>query len=345
MKAAFLLVLLLLAGMQFACSPRYYSGPVTNHFDGTRFFNPGKPMNKGLSDFLKWQFSRDRQPWPPYKELAFTDKPPLRVDGNLLRLSHVGHVSVLLQTQGLNILVDPVWSDRASPFSWAGPRRVHPPGIRFEDLPAVDLILISHNHYDHLDLATVAKLWQRDRPRIIVPLGNDTIIRSKIPDALIEAYDWGGHVAAGPEVSVHLEPMHHWSARGIFDRNRALWAAFVIATPGGNIYFVGDSGYGGGRNFRKAKEKYSQFRLAILPIGSYDPQWFMGYQHMNPEEGVLAFNDLGQPFTLPTHYGTFQLADTGYEAPLRDLSAAMDRLAVPSGRIRPLGAGAHWWVP
>jgi L-ascorbate metabolism protein UlaG (beta-lactamase superfamily) len=334
----------LLALMLFSCTSTYYRGPLSDHFDGERFFNPGKPMDKGFLQVLKWYATRQPQPWPEYSELPVIDKPPQRVMGNQLRISFVGHVTLLIQTQGLNILTDPVWSDRASPFTWVGPKRVHPPGIRFEDVPPIDLVLISHNHYDHLDLACVERLWRRDRPRIITPLGNDRIIHDRIPEATIEAHDWGHQVVISPNMTVHLEPMHHWSARSPFDRNRALWAAFVLATSGGNVYFVADSGYGGGDTFRAARAKFGSFRLAVLPIGDYDPRWFMAYNHMNPDEAVRAYNDLDQPQMLPTHYRTFQLADTGYEVPFRDLTAAMQAAAVPEGRIRPLMAGEHWWV-
>jgi len=339
-----ILFLPLLALILFSFTSTYYRGPVSDHFDGERFFNPGKPMDKGLLEVLKWYWTRQPQPWPEYSELLVTDKPPQRVMGNQLRISFVGHVTLLIQTQGLNILTDPVWSDRASPFTWVGPKRVHPPGVRFEDLPPIDLVLISHNHYDHLDLASVERLWRRDRPRIITPLGNDGIIHDRIPEATIEAHDWGHQVVISPNLTVHLEPMHHWSARTPFDRNRALRAAFVLATAGGNVYFVADSGYGGGDTFRAAEKKFGSFRLAVLPIGDYDPRWFMAYNHMNPEEAVRAHNDLGHPQMLPTHYRTFQLADTGYEVPLRDLTAAMQAASVPDGRIRPLMAGEHWWV-
>ena len=345
MKLTLFAFILLLMVMQFSCAPRYYQGPSTDHFDGNEFYNPGKPLNKGLLEILKWQWTRKPLPWPAYSELPATDKPPQRVAGNQLRVSYVGHVTVLLQTEGLNILTDPVWSDRASPFTWIGPQRVHPPGIRFEDLPPIDLILISHNHYDHLDLVTVERLWRRDHPRIIVPLGNDAILHTRIPEANIEAHDWGAQVVVSPEMTIHLEPMHHWSARSLFDRNRALWATFVLVTPGGPIVFVGDSGYGDGEYFRETAQKFKKFRLAFLPIGSYDPRWFMAYGHMNPEEAVRAYHDLGQPLTLPIHYGTFQLADTGFEAPLRDLQTAMETANVPAGSIRPLRSGAHWWVP
>ena len=323
---------------------RYYQGPVNGHFDGSRFYNPGKPMNKGFLTVLRWRLTGNREPWPAYRELPFTDKPPRRVEGNNLRVSFVGHVTTLIQTQGLNILTDPVWSDRASPFSWIGPRRVHPPGIRFEDLPPIDLILISHNHYDHLDLATIERLWHRFQPLILTPLGNDTLIHSRLPEATIQSRDWGEQVVVNAQLTVHFEPMHHWSARTPFDRNRALWAVFILDTPGGRISFIGDTGFGEGDYFRQMQEKYGHFRFVILPIGDYDPRWFMAYGHMNPEEAVQAWKILGKPFMLPSHYKAFQLADTGYEKPLKELMEALEMEQRFAGRIRPLMAGEHWWV-
>lgn len=334
----------LLAVLLLSCAPTYYHGPVSDHFDGERFFNPGKPMDKTFVDVLKWYVTRERQPWPDYSELPATDKPPRRVEGNRLRVAFVGHVTLLIQTQGLNILTDPVWSERASPFTWIGPKRAHPPGIRFEDLPPIDVVLISHNHYDHLDLATLERLWQRDRARMLTPLGNDTLIRDRIPKVQVEARDWGEQVVVSKELTVHLEPMHHWSARSPWDRNRALWAAFVLATPGGKICFVADSGYGDGDAFRAIAAKHGRLRFAALPIGSYDPRWFMAYNHMNPEEALRAWAELGRPPMLPTHYNMFQLADTGYDVPLRDLDTAMRAAEVPEGRIKPLKAGEHWWL-
>jgi L-ascorbate metabolism protein UlaG (beta-lactamase superfamily) len=323
----------------------YYTGQESDHFDGRKFYNPGKPLNKTFGSFVKWRINADRQPWPEFTELTTYDHPPGRVMGEQLRVSLVGHATVLIQTQGLNILTDPVWSERASPVQWAGPRRVHPPGIAFADLPPIDVVLISHNHYDHLDLVVLERLWQHSKPRIIVPLGNDRIISGHNRALESETYDWGESVQISSDVAVHIEPMHHWSARGIFDRNRALWAAFTITTPGGNIYFVGDSGYGNGDYFRAAREKFGAFRLAILPIGDYDPRWFMAYGHMNPKESLLAFEDLGRPRFLPIHYRMFPLADTGYAQPLRDLRQAMEAHAVEEGKIVPLMAGESWFVP
>lgn len=345
MSIKLLIPLLAILGLTWLfMPPRYYQGPMSDHFDGTRFFNPGKPMNKGFFKVLQWRLTGTREPWPGYRELSRTDTPPQRVEGNSLRVSFVGHVTTLIQTQGLNILTDPVWSDRASPFSWIGPRRANPPGIRFEDLPPIDVLLISHNHYDHLDLPTIERLWHRFHPLILTPLGNETLIHARIAEARIQTRDWGGEVVVNPQLTVHFEPMHHWSARTPFDRNRALWAAFVLDTPGGRIYFVGDSGYGEGAYFHYVQRKYGRFRLALLPIGDYDPRWFMAYGHMNPQEALEAWKILGRPFMLPTHYQTFQLADTGYGKPLKDLNVAMEREKAAAGRVRPLTAGEHWWV-
>ena len=260
---------------------------------------------------MKWQITRKSVPWPNRIELSEYDIPPARVLGDDLRVSNVGHVTFLIQTQGVNILTDPVWSERASPFSFAGPKRVIDPGIRFEDLPPIDVVWISHNHYDHLDVPTIKKLWKEHRPRIITPLGNDSIIHSHDKKIKVEAYDWGDEVDISNNVKLHLTPMQHWSARGLFDRNKALWSALTIETKGGNIYFIGDSGYGEGRYFKRDKEKFGEFRLALLPMGAYEPRWFMKYAHMNPDDMLKAHNDLGQPHTIPCHYDVFKLTDEG----------------------------------
>jgi L-ascorbate metabolism protein UlaG (beta-lactamase superfamily) len=327
-----------------ACSPAYYSGPPSDHFDGERFFNAGPPRDIGLWDLLRWRLAGERPEWPA--AVAITpDRPPLRVEGDGLRVSYIGHVSLLIQTRGLNILTDPIWSERASPFSWVGPRRVTPPGVAFDDLPPIDIVLVSHNHYDHLDLAFLSRLWERDRPRVIVPLGNDTIIRRKHPQIDVEAYDWEDEVALSQAVRLRLAPMFHWSARHLLDRNRALWAAFLLKTPDGNIYFVGDSGWGGGRYFRDAGERFQPIRLAILPIGDYTPRWFMSYGHMNPDEAVRAHRAIEARHSMASHFDTFPLADTSYGEPAKDLVRARERHGVGEEVLRLFEPGNAWWVP
>jgi len=317
----------------------YYQGPVTDHFDGERFFNPGRRWGKSSHDVVKWLFEKKPPRWPEEHPSPFSDRPPRRVTGRDIRLSFVGHASFLLQTAGLNILIDPVWSDRASPFSFAGPKRVNAPGIEFARLPPIDIVLISHNHYDHLDLATLRRLHADHAPRIITPLGNDTIIKQAHAGIRAEAHDWGDRVDLGNDVFVHLEEAYHWSARGVRDRLRALWAAFVIETPGGRIYHIGDTGYHDGKIFPAVKAKHGTIELAILPIGAYEPRWFMAEQHMNPEEAVRAFMASGAERAVAHHWGTFQLTNEGVTVPPEDLRKALRQHGVAEDRFAVLRPG------
>jgi L-ascorbate metabolism protein UlaG (beta-lactamase superfamily) len=290
---------------------------------------------------LRWQFGGDRQRaiWPAWAPSPHADTPPPRVDGGKVRLSFVGHVSWLIQTSGLNILVDPVWSERASPVSFAGPKRRNDPGIAFDQLPDIDVALVSHGHYDHLDLVTLSKLAARHAPRVITPLGNDVTMLSADDAIKAEAFDWHDRVELGGGLAVTLVPTRHWTARGLFDRNRALWASFVLETPAGKIYIVCDSGYGEGTHFRKVAEKHGPLRLAILPIGAYEPRWFMKDQHMNPADAVKALADCGAEQALAHHHGTFQLTDEAIDAPVQDLHAALEEAELPREKFVALKPG------
>src|SRR4051812_37909727 len=271
---------------------RYYDGPVSDHFDGTRFLDAQHGMPpRPVTDLIRWQFERNRAEWPAWNPSPFSDRPPPRVDDATWRISYVGHASLLLQLAGLNILIDPVWSERTSPFSFFGPKRVNDPGIALDALPDIDVVLVSHNHYDHFDAATLMALATPHRPRVLTPLGNDTIMQAYDASIAAEAHDWGERIDLGHGVAVTLVPVRHWSARGVRDRNKALWSAFMIETPRGRILHVADSGYGDGHYFRSAKEHYGPFRLVVLPIGAYEPRWFMKDQHMNPQEAVQALRD------------------------------------------------------
>src|SRR5262245_17988344 len=223
---------------------QYYHGPVSDHFDGERFVDPNGMRLKRRRDVLRWWLRSDRGRWPAHIPNGFADRPPPRVDGNGWRICYVGHASLLIQTADHNLLIDPIWSERCSPVRFAGPKRVCPPGIAFEALPPIDTVLVSHNHYDHLALPTLKRLAQVHKPRILTPLGNDTIMRAHDSAIRAEAYDWADKVVLGLEVAVTLCPVRHWSARVVRDHNRALWAGFVIDTPAGRIFHVGDSGYG-----------------------------------------------------------------------------------------------------
>ncbi|WP_296744975.1 MBL fold metallo-hydrolase [Mesorhizobium sp.] len=325
---------------------RYYSGPPSDHFDGALFFNPdGRPPAR-FADLLKWQFGGGRAKWPatwpsPYPQA----KPDARIEGEALRLTMVGHASLLIQTAGLNILTDPVWSERSSPFTFAGPKRVNAPGIAFVDLPRIDLVLVSHNHYDHLDLATLKRLKESHDPLVITPLGNDAIVGRAVPGMRLGAHDWGDRIDAGKGTAIHVEPAHHWSARGSRDRRMALWAGFVIEAAGGKIYFAGDTGFHDGINYRLMAEKHGGFRLAILPIGAYEPRWFMAPQHQNPEEAVQGMKLCNAAHAAGCHWGTFQLTDEPIDEPAMKLEEALAVEDVQPERFRAMRPGEVWDVP
>lgn len=312
-----------------------YDGPASDHFNGLHFFDPDGAPPRALGEVLRWQFGggRKRAKWPDWVPSPHADTPPERVDGDKVRLSFVGHASWLIQTGGLNLLVDPVWSLRVSPVAWAGPKRHNDPGIVFEKLPKIDVVLVSHGHYDHLDIATLSRLAKNFAPRVITPLGNDVTMRSADPTIKAEAFDWHDRVELGGGIAVTLVPTRHWTARGMFDRNKALWASFVLETPAGKIYIVCDSGYGDGGHFRRVAEKHGPLRLAILPIGAYEPRWFMRDQHMNPEDAVKALADCGAQEALGHHHGTFQLTDEAIDAPAQALVEALDAAKIPQERF------------
>jgi L-ascorbate metabolism protein UlaG (beta-lactamase superfamily) len=325
---------------------RYYQGPISDHFDGQRFFDPHGAPPRSRQELRRWMvdryWRRTKATWPASAPSPYADHPPARVEGGGLRVCFVGHASWLIQTAGLNILLDPVWSQRASPVSFAGPKRVNDPGIAFDDLPPIDVVLVSHAHYDHLDVATLSRLAAAHRPRVIAPLGNDTIMRNHDPKIAAKAHDWHDRLEIGPSVAVTLVPTRHWSARSLSDRNMSLWASFVIAAPAGRIYFVADSSYGDGRHFRDARDRHGPFKLAMLPVGAYEPRWFMADQHMNPAESVQAFIDCGAELALAHHHGTFQLTDEAIDAPLIALAEALKSNGIQAERFAALQPGQVW---
>jgi L-ascorbate metabolism protein UlaG (beta-lactamase superfamily) len=308
----------------------YYSGPKDGHFDGTRFFSAGQASDSSLVDLLRWRLKSRAARWPRRVDVT-PARPDARVDA--CRVTVVGHSTVLIQVDGVNILTDPIWSERASPLSFAGPRRVTAPGILFDDLPTIDVVLLSHNHYDHLDLATLRRLHHRDAPRIITPLGNDVIIRRAVPGATITAGDWGRPIHLEGIGAVTPVPANHWSARGTRDKRMALWCGFMLRTPRALIYFAGDTGYGDGAIFRQIRAEHGPPDLALIPIGAYEPRWFMAAQHANPEEAVRILLDLEARRAIGIHWGCFQLTDEPREEPAERLRNELHRRGIDAGRF------------
>jgi L-ascorbate metabolism protein UlaG (beta-lactamase superfamily) len=328
----------------------YYEGPRSDHFDGERFFNPGSAGQSGAhggpARFLnRFVGSSERARWPDHVPVRPT-VPPRRVEGNEMLVTWIGHATVLVQTRGLNILTDPIWSERASPFAGIGPKRVRAPGIRLEDLPRIDLVLVSHDHYDHMDLPTLKRLWDRDRPLIVTSLGNDSILRKAGVQA--RAFDWGQatpcRLQSRPACFVTVERVHHWGSRWGTDRNRALWSGFTISLPGGNVFFAGDTGFGDG-GWAAEAARHGPFRLAILPIGAYEPRDVMQANHMDPDEAVRVFEALNPKMALGIHWGTFQLTFESIGDPPKRLAAARRARGIEEGRFVATEVGRTFRVP
>ena len=287
------------------------------HFDGRRFYNPDAQQVPGLGALLRWKLTSRPERSPRFISDVEQTIPPGRVKGGGLRTTLVNHSTVLLQQGGSNILTDPIWSERASPASWIGPRRRRKPGVAWENLPAIDAVLISHNHYDHLDLATLRRLAARGETTFIIPARGAALLRSKNIGPAHEL-DWGESLTL-PGFTVHCVPAMHFSSRGIYDRNRTLWCGYVIESQQRLVYFAGDTGFG--RHFAQIRERFGSPHLALLPIGAYEPRWFMSPVHMAPDEALRAHQILAAKTSIAIHHGTFKLTDEGIDTPRQQLMA------------------------
>jgi L-ascorbate metabolism protein UlaG (beta-lactamase superfamily) len=293
------------------------SPPFPTHFDGKRFFNPDAPQARGFLDALRWKLTSRPEPSPRCVSDVEPSKPPHCVEGKELRVTLVNHSTLLLQQNRINILTDPIWSGRAGPFSSIGPRRRRAAGVQLEDLPLIDVVLLSHNHYDHLDLITLRRLTDRGQCQFIVPARVARLLRSRSIGP-VDELDWGESLPLA-RTTIHSVPALHFSARALFDRNRTLWCGYVIEAADRIIYFAGDTGFG--NHFARIRERFGAPRLALLPIGAYEPRWFMSPVHMAPEEAVRAHQILGAETSIAMHHGTFQLGDEGIDTPKRRLLA------------------------
>ena len=289
--------------------------PFPRHFDGKRFFDSNASSARGFLDVLRWKLTSRPEPSARFVSDVEPSKPPSLVEGDQLRVTMINHSTVLLQQSGSHILTDPIWSERAGPLAMVGPRRRREPGVRWEDLPRIDTVLLSHNHYDHLDLATLRRLADRGQAQFVVPVGVARLLRSRNIGP-VQELDWGESLPLG-RTTIHGVPALHFSARGVFDRNMTLWCGYAIDTADGIVYFAGDTGFGD--HFESIRERFGAPRLALLPIGAYQPRWFMSPVHMSPEEAVRAHRILGARTSIAIHHGTFQMADESLDAPAKRL--------------------------
>jgi L-ascorbate metabolism protein UlaG (beta-lactamase superfamily) len=304
----------------------------TDHFDGRRFVNPTGTAGQPFSAVPR-MLLEPRTPWP-----ARVDEPPRRppgLDGAAAVATFIGHATFLIQTAAGNILTDPMYSQRAGPLNLLGPRRVRQPAVRFGDLPPISIVVLSHNHYDHCDLRTLGMLAKRFDPVVVTPLGNGALVRSS-GIRRVEELDWWQE-AKTSSFPITLTPAQHFSARTPLDRNRALWGGFMVTAGGRRIFFAGDTAYAG--FFRVVRQRLGPIDLALLPIGAYEPRWFMQALHMNPAEAVQAHMDLEASESVGMHYGTFQLTTEGIDEPLRALDDACRARKIPPSRFRTLGFG------
>jgi len=310
--------------------------PESDHCNGEQFHNVAIP-ERALGQVFTWLRTRQPSRWPGWVENEKFLLPPQRHSTQIRdwRVTFINHATVLLQIGPYNLLTDPVWSERVSPFSYVGPRRIRAAGVALQDLPPIDVVLLSHNHYDHLDLATLKWLERRDHPHIVTGLGNAPLLHANGIRHVTEL-DWWHHIEHG-DMNIHFVPAQHFSGRGLRDRDMTLWGGLWVETVAGAMFFAGDTGYG--PHFREIRERLGNPRLALLPIGAYEPRWFMGPVHMNPEDAVLAHRDLDADTSLAIHFNTFQLTDETIDRPVRDLADALGKHQVEAARFVVLKEG------
>lgn len=293
-------------------------------------------------ELLRWLVTRKPIQWPEALAVEPKKIASERVYGSDLRVTFINHSTALIQTEGFNFLTDPIWSKRAGPMGLIGPKRVHSPGVRIEDLPPIDYVLISHNHYDHLDIATVKRLQRLHDPLFCVGhglrrwLGRRGVTR-------VEEFSWWQSLRINPDVTITFVPAQHYARRGLFDHNRTLWGGFVVTGEKGAIYFAGDTGLG--PQFEEIRDYFGVVRLALLPVGAYSPRWFMRKVHMSPDDAVIAHKALRAAASIGIHFGTFHLSDEGYDDPAKELKSALTRHKVPPEAFRLLYPGEGFDVP
>lgn len=337
MKLISLNILLILCLQSYAKEKRYegieHFNPRTN-----KFFNPDIPnYDKGLLDVLSWKIKHKAAKWPQWIENKTSPNLPAELKRNEMAITFINHSSFLIQIGNINILTDPIFSQRTSPVSWAGPKRVRPPGIDFSQLPKIDYVIISHNHYDHLDLNTLTKLEKKFSPLVFVPIGDGKLLKSQGITNVHELDWWQSKKDLKDNLKITFTPAQHFSGRGLFDRMESLWGSYVLSLNNLNLFFGGDTGYS--KHFKEIKHRLGEMDFSLIPIGAYEPRWFMKAMHVNPDEAVQAHIDLKSKKSIGMHFGTFQLTDEAIDQPIIDLEAAKQKHSLKSDEFTVLDFG------
>jgi len=334
----FKITLLIAAALLTSCAVNPFYDSTKAHHTKSGFKNIYYQDDKGLWAFLKWRWQKFFKDIPDVDDYDFeldtSNHELLKNNSDKTTLTWIGHATFLIQFAGLNILTDPQFSKRASPVSWAGPQRVIAPAIKIEDLPEIDAVIISHDHYDSLDLYSVKALSTHNRQRsltFVVPLGMKSWLEDLgLPSIQVIELDWEqSHNVNG--VKFTAEPVQHWGKRTLFDAFERLWASWVIEAKGNKIFFAGDSGYAD--HFKEIGDKYGQFDLALLPIGAYDPRWFMKPYHVNPQESVKIHMDINSKYSVAMHWGTFILTDEPLHEPPVKLAEALRKYQIDESKF------------
>jgi L-ascorbate metabolism protein UlaG (beta-lactamase superfamily) len=319
--------------------PEDSRGPVTDHFDGKRFHNL-EPIPLDFGDRIRREFSKHRGPWRAFEPGVPAPCPVDRVGDGRMRVTWVNHATVLIQMDGVNILTDPIWSLRSYPR--IGPKRRKPPGVDFDRLPPIDVVLVSHDHHDHMDLPTLRRLSRVHGPAIYAGLGNAAFLaRNGVRGA--HDLDWWQSVPVAPGLVLTAVPARHTSGRGPFADFQRLWCGFVVTGASGSIYFAGDTGEG--KHFAAIGERFPDLRVALLPIGGYQPAWYMAARHLGPRTALLAFARLGAAVMIPIHFGTFPQSDDSEDGPLEGLRRALADAPAPKPDVVILAHGESFELP
>ena len=313
MKSWFLFFALIL--LSFVVRAKDFS--VSDHYNGKTFFNPGQNQLLSFWDVLKWKMNGSASVWPEHIANKTYALPKIEPSQRAI-ITFVNHATFLIQLNDLTILTDPMFSNRAGPFSFMGPARIREPGVKMDELPAIDVVVISHNHYDHLDLESLRVLDAKFHPLFLVPLGN-RILLEEAGLQNIQELDWWEERTV-KQTKIVSTPVQHWSARGLFDKNKSLWGGYFIQSPAFKAYFGGDTGYSS--HFTDTQKRLGSPDVAMLPIGAYSPDYLMQINHMNPEEAIQAHKDLRPLYSFGMHFGTFPLTDEEINEPVERLQKA-----------------------